>query len=65
MNWNEVEGRWKQFKGDIQKNWGKLTEDEVDEAQGNRQKLEGLIQERYGKTQEQVKAEIDDWMKKK
>lgn len=62
MNWDQVEGNWKQFKGEVQSQWGRLTSDEVDEVAGNRQKLEGKIQERYGHSKEQAEREIDDWM---
>ncbi len=64
MNWDEIQGRWKQFKGDAQKRWGELTDDELDEAAGDRTKLEGLIQERYGKTKEEVREEVDEWMRR-
>ncbi len=64
MNWDQVEGNWKQMKGEVQSRWGKLTDDEVDQAAGNREKLEGKIQERYGKTKEEAKREVDEWMAK-
>ena len=63
MNWDEIQGRWKQFKGEAQKKWGELKDDELDQAAGNREKLEGLIQERYGKTKEEVRKEVDEWMR--
>jgi uncharacterized protein YjbJ (UPF0337 family) len=62
MNWDQVEGKWKQFKGDVQNQWGKLTDDELDQAEGNREKLEGLIQERYGVAREEAKKQVDEWM---
>lgn len=64
MNWDQVEGKWKELKGSAQAKWGKLTDDEVDEAAGDREKLEGLIQEKYGKTKEEVREEVDAWMAK-
>lgn len=64
MNWDTIEGNWKQFKGDIQAQWGKLTEDEVDEAQGNRDKLVGKIQERYGLAKTEAERQIDDFVAK-
>ncbi|MBJ6373057.1 CsbD family protein [Sedimentitalea arenosa] len=64
MNWDQIEGKWKQMKGDIQAEWGELTDDDLAEADGNREKLEGLIQERYGKTREEAKDALDNWMKK-
>ncbi len=61
MNWDQVEGNWKQFKGHVQNKWGKLTDDELDEIQGNRTILAGKLQEKYGKTKEEVEEEIDGW----
>ncbi|MEO1280483.1 MAG: CsbD family protein [Pseudomonadota bacterium] len=62
MNWDVIEGNWKQFKGEAQKQWGKLTDDELDKAAGNRQQLEGMIQERYGVARDEAKEQIDRWM---
>ncbi len=62
MNWDQVEGKWKQLKGEARSRWGKLTDDELDQAEGNREKLEGLIQERYGKSKEEVREEVDGWL---
>ncbi len=64
MNWDQIEGKWQQLKGDAKAKWGKLTDDDVDRAEGNREKLEGILQEKYGKTKEEVQKEVDDWMKK-
>lgn len=62
MNWDQVEGNWKQFKGEVQRQWGKLSDDELDQIDGNRQKLAGKIQERYGKSKEEAERELDDWI---
>ncbi len=59
MNWDQVEGNWKQFKGSIQSKWGELTNDELDQIDGDREQLEGKIQERYGKTKEEAREEVD------
>ncbi len=59
MNWDQVEGNWKQFKGKVQSKWGELTNDELDQIDGNREQLEGKIQERYGKTKEEARREVD------
>ncbi len=61
MNWNQVEGNWEQFKGKVQTQWGKLTNDDLDVIRGNRKELAGKLQKHYGKTQEEVDREIDDW----
>ena len=61
MDWNRVEGNWKQVKGQVEAKWGQLTDDELDEINGNRERLEGKIQERYGIARDQVRRDIDDW----
>lgn len=61
MNWNQVEGNWEEFKGKVQKQWGKLTNDDLDVIAGNRKELAGRLQKHYGKAQEEVEREIDDW----
>lgn len=61
MDWNRVEGNWKQIKGKVQEKWGELTNDELDQINGNREQLEGRIQERYGLAKDQVKKDVDDW----
>lgn len=62
MNWDQVEGNWKQFAGKAQQKWGELTNDELDQAGGDRQRLEGLIQERYGKSKDEARKEVDSWL---
>src|SRR5690606_35122158 len=61
MDWNRVEGNWKQFSGKIKEQWGKLTDDDIAQINGNREQLEGKIQERYGKAKDEVRKDIDDW----
>lgn len=58
MNKDILEGKWKQIKGKAQEKWGKLTHDELDQVNGNLQKLTGLVQERYGKTREAAEEEV-------
>lgn len=59
---NDVfEGRWKQLKGDAKRQWGKLTDDDWDRAEGNRDKLVGSLQERYGWEKNQAEREFDTW----
>lgn len=62
MNWDHVAGNWKQLAGWAQSEWGKLTDDEVAELKGDRTQLEGKIQERYGKTKEEAREAVDDWL---
>ena len=61
MDWNRVEGNWKQVKGKVKEKWGQLTEDDLDVIAGRRDQLEGKIQERYGLAKDQVRRDIDDW----
>ena len=61
MDWNRVEGNWKQLTGQAKEQWGKLTDDDMAQIDGNREQLEGKIQERYGKTKDEAKKEVDDW----
>jgi uncharacterized protein YjbJ (UPF0337 family) len=62
MDWNRVEGNWKQIKGQVKEKWGKLTDDDLNVIDGKRDQLEGKIQERYGLAKDQTKKDIDDWM---
>lgn len=62
MNWAQIEGKWDQLKGSVQSQWGELTEDDVDRAAGDRNKLVGAIKERYGKTKEEAEQEVDAWL---
>lgn len=59
--WNNLEGNWTQFRGHVQKQWGKLTDDDLDQIQGQRDILAGKIQERYGETQMNVDRQLDEW----
>ena len=60
MNWDRVSGNWKQMKAKIKEQWGKLTDDEIEQIAGNREQLEGKIQERYGIAKDQVRKQIDE-----
>ncbi|MFH1795498.1 MAG: CsbD family protein [Pseudomonadota bacterium] len=62
MNWNQVEGNWETFKGKVQQQWGKLTNDDLDIIKGKRTELAGRIQERYGKAQDAAEKDIDSWL---
>lgn len=59
--WDMIAGKWKQAKGEVQKQWGKLTDDDLAQVEGDREKLAGRIQERYGMTKEEANREIDEW----
>src|ERR1019366_10807305 len=57
MNWDRIEGDWKQFVGKVKEKWGKLTEDDLAAINGKREQLEGKIQERYDHAKDVVKKE--------
>jgi uncharacterized protein YjbJ (UPF0337 family) len=63
-NWDKVGGKWKQFSGEVKKQWGKLTDDELLEVNGDREVLAGKIQERYGIAKEHADRQIDKWVDK-
>lgn len=61
MNWNQVEGNWKQLKGKIKAKWGDLTDDEIDTINGRREELLGKIQKAYGVGQEEAERQIHEF----
>jgi len=61
MNWDRIEGNWKQFKGEVKKQWGKLTDDHLDVIAGNRDKLAGKLQEAYGITKDEAEKQLSAW----
>jgi uncharacterized protein YjbJ (UPF0337 family) len=63
MNWDRIEGNWKEFKGKIQQQWGKLTDDDLDLVEGKRNELVGRLQQKYGFARDQAEREIDNWLK--
>jgi uncharacterized protein YjbJ (UPF0337 family) len=63
MDWNRVEGNWKQFKGSAKEKWGKLTDDDLNIVEGRREQLEGKLQQRYGYAKDQARKDVDDWFK--
>jgi len=61
MNWDQIEGKWKQMRGTAKVQWGKLTDDELDQVEGKRDQLVGKIQEKYGIAKEEAQRQVDDW----
>jgi len=62
MNWDRIEGNWKEFKGKAKTQWGKLTDDDLNVIDGKRDQLEGRLQKHYGYAKDQAKKEIDNWI---
>ncbi len=61
MNWDHIEGNWRQFKGAVLDRWGKLTGDDFDRIAGSREKLLGVLQERYGQAREVVEKQVEEF----
>ncbi|EJN7218768.1 CsbD family protein [Citrobacter freundii] len=64
MNKDEVGDNWKQFKGKVKEQWGKLTDDDMTVIEGKRDQLVGKVQERYGYAKDQAEKEVNDWEKR-
>ena len=64
MNKDEAGGNWKQVKGKVKEQWGKLTDDDMTIIEGKRDQLVGKIQERYGYQKDQTEKEVDSWEKR-
>lgn len=61
MNWDRIEGNWKQIKGKVIEHWGKLTDDDLDVIDGKREQLAGKIQERYGVARDVAEHQVKEW----
>jgi uncharacterized protein YjbJ (UPF0337 family) len=61
MNWDRIEGNWKQAKGKVKEQWGKLTDDDLALVNGKRDQLAGKIQERYGMGKDEAERQVSDW----
>ncbi|GMV51200.1 CsbD family protein [Nitrospirales bacterium NOB] len=61
MNSDQFKGKWVQFKGEVKKQWGKLTDDDLMQIEGNYDKFVGRVQERYGDKKDEVVRWADDW----
>jgi len=61
MNKDTLKGQWNQLKGSVREQWGKLTNDDVDEIQGRSEQLVGKIQERYGIARDEAQREVESW----
>ena len=63
MNWDELEGKWKQYRGQLREKWGKLTDDDLHVIAGKREQLIGRLQERYGLAKEVAAKQADEFVK--
>jgi uncharacterized protein YjbJ (UPF0337 family) len=63
MNWDQVEGKWKQYAGNVREKWGKLTNDDLTVIGGKREQLVGRIQERYGIAKDEAERQVDEFTK--
>jgi uncharacterized protein YjbJ (UPF0337 family) len=61
MNWDQIEGKWKQFTGSARERWGKLTDDDIQTIVGQKDNLVGRIQERYGIAKAEAEKQADEW----
>ncbi len=60
MNWDQIEGNWKQFKGMVKEKWGQLTDDDLKQAAGKRDQIIALLQTRYGYERDRAERELDE-----
>jgi uncharacterized protein YjbJ (UPF0337 family) len=63
MNWDRIQGNWKQAKGTVKEKWGKLTDDQLDVINGKREHLVGVLQESYGIAKDEAERQISEWEK--
>ncbi|MBI1391301.1 MAG: CsbD family protein [Alphaproteobacteria bacterium] len=61
MNSDQIQGKWEQIKGAARKQWGRLTDDDIVQIEGDRELLVGKIQERYGIAREEAEKQVSDW----
>ena len=61
MNEDRMEGKWKQMKGALKSRWGKLTDDDLDVIEGQKDQLVGKVQERYGIAKDEAQKQVDEW----
>jgi len=59
--WKQIKGKWNQFQGAAREKWGRLTDDEIAEAKGEREQLIGLVQEKYGIAREEAREQVDEF----
>jgi uncharacterized protein YjbJ (UPF0337 family) len=60
MNRDTIQGNWKQFKGKVKEKWGKLTDDELDQAEGKAEQIVGILQKKYGMAKEEAERQVKE-----
>ena len=61
MNRDILKGNWKELKGKVRERWGELTDDEIDQIEGEREQLVGVLQKHYGYAKEEAEREVEEW----
>lgn len=61
MNWDRIDGKWKQLTGALKSRWRKLTDDDLNVIAGKKNQLIGRIQERYGVAKDEAQKQVEDW----
>lgn len=64
MNWDRIQGNWKQVTGRVQEQWGRLTDNDLDVVAGRREQLAGKLQERYGVAENEAERQLAAWERK-
>lgn len=62
MNEDTLKGNWKKMKGKIREKWADLTDDDIDRIDGNREQLQGTLQEKYGRSKDEARQEVDQFL---
>lgn len=62
MNWKQIEGKWNEVVGKARTKWGKLTDQDLEQAKGRRDQLVGKLQQRYGKSKEWAEQQADAFL---
>jgi uncharacterized protein YjbJ (UPF0337 family) len=64
MNWDQIEGKWKEIKGKARSKWAKLTDEDLESIKGKKDMLLGRLQQRYGMKRDAAEREVDTWISK-
>ena len=62
MNWDQIEGHWKEFKGTVRSKWAKLSDDDLENIAGKREAFLGRLQQRYGLEKDEAERQLDGWL---